>query len=158
MAVISKEVRAYLQSIIEAFQIQNNQKLIEPEVLAFAQWLLPIEEEREDEYRRAFKAILGDDPLWILCMQCEYDGIIFDHVSEPRPKLTYSGEDRLFDFYISRPDYKTVPGGRILVGKCAQCHITEHLQILTVVHALEKRKKVTGDLAIPDYILADADL
>ncbi|HRQ40052.1 MAG TPA: hypothetical protein PLD25_19250 [Chloroflexota bacterium] len=151
-------MRAYLQSLIEAFKLENDQKPINPEVLAFVQWLLPVEEERQAEYRQAFKVILGDDPLWIPCMQCEHDGIFFDHVSEPRPKLTYSGEDRLFDFHITQPDYKTVPGGRILVGKCARCRITEHLHILTVVHALEKRKKVTGDLAIPDYILANADL
>lgn len=158
MAITRKELMAYLQAIIEAFSGTDDGRPFESDVLTFVQWLLPVKEEREDEYRQAFKAILGGDPLWILCMQCEYDGIFFDHVSEPRPKLTYSGEERLFDFYITRPDYKTVPGGRILVGKCARCNITEHLQILAVVHALEKRKKVTGDLAIPDHILADADL
>lgn len=125
-------------------------------MLAFVQWLLPIAEERDDEYRQAFKAILGDDPLWIPCMQCEHDGIFFDHVSEPRPKLTYSGEEVFFTLPW-QPDYKTIPGGRILVGRCQQCGITEHLHLLVVVHALEKRKKVTGELVIPDHILADAD-
>ncbi|MCL4267788.1 MAG: hypothetical protein KJ069_31770 [Anaerolineae bacterium] len=151
MAVISKQVRAYLQSLIEAFKIENNQKPINPEVLVFVQWLLPIAEEREDEYRQAFKAILGDDPLWIPCMQCEHDGIFFNQVSEPRPRLSVNLVMPLVLWY------RELEGEKILIGTCQKCGITEHLHLLVVVHALEKRKKVTGELAIPEYILAEAD-
>jgi hypothetical protein len=159
MAILSKEVRVYLHSIIEAFKNGNNLKPIEPDVLAFVRWLLPIEEEREDDYRVAFKTVLCGDPLWIPCMQCEYDGIFFDHVSEPRPKLLAPGEGHSpYILWRRLASYRTVPGERILVGKCAQCGITEHLHLLVVVHALEKRKKVTGTLYIPDHILANADL
>ena len=153
MAISRKELMAYLQAIVEAFSgVDDDIQLFEPDVLVFVQWLLPIEEDREDEYRQAFKAILGDDPLWIPCMQCEHDGIFFDHVSDPRPKLTVT-------FVVPGAYwYRESEGDMILIGKCQQCGITEHLHLLVVIHALEKRKKVTGDLAIPDYILADADL
>ncbi len=165
MAIINKQVRAYLQSLIEAFKIENNQKPADPEVLAFVEWLLPIEEERQVEYRQAFKAILGDDPLWIICMQCEYDGIFYDHVSEPRPTLLrYADQETLFGVFdkryltLSKEMPEFVPGERILIGKCSNCGITEHLHIPVVMHALEKRKKVTGALDIPRYILAEAGL
>ncbi|GIK54894.1 MAG: hypothetical protein BroJett015_05570 [Chloroflexota bacterium] len=59
MAVISKQMRAYLQSLIATFKIENKQKPINPKILAFVQWLLPTEEERQVEYLQAFKAILG---------------------------------------------------------------------------------------------------
>jgi hypothetical protein len=156
MAITRKELWAYLQSIMELFNLEEYQKPTDSEVLAFVQWLLPVEEEREDEYRQVFKAILGDDPLWIPCMQCEYDGIFFDYVSEPRPKLIALGNGNSRGKGASQ--FKVIPGERILVGKCQKCHITEHLHIPVIMHALAKRKKVTGELAIPGYILADADL
>lgn len=159
MAVISKELRAYLQSIIEAFKIENNQGPIDPEILAFVQWLLPIEKERENQYRQAFKTILGDDPLWIPCMQCEYDGVHFDHISEPRPRLIAYGykEGVIGGRTWGGFSYETVPGERILVGKCQKCRITEHLHIPVIMHALAKRKKVMGPLNIPDYFLVEGD-
>lgn len=153
MAISRKELVAYLQAAIEAFSIKDDDvQLFEPDVLAFVRWLLPIEEEREDEYRRAFKAVLGDDPLWIPCMQCEHDGLLFDHVSDPRPKLTVN---LVMPFALW---YRELEGDKILIGKCQQCHITEHLHLLVLVHALEKRKKVMGELTIPDFILAEDDL
>jgi hypothetical protein len=147
-----KEFLAYLYSPLESLGGQDQQNPIDPDVLAFIWWLSPIAEERDEEYRGAFKAILGEDPLWIPCMQCEHDGIFYDRVSEPRPRLLAT------ESQYSSHKFITVPGDRILIGKCQKCGITEHLHELVIVHALEKRKKVMGELNIPAYILAEAGL
>lgn len=154
-----KELMAYLQTIIEAFNDPDETlKPIAPDVLAFVQWLMPIEEDRAEEYQQAFKAVLGNDPLWIPCMQCEHDGIAFDHVSDPRSKLLVPGQRyRRYLLWGRSAYYKTVSGDRILVGKCQQCSITQSLHLLIIVHALEKRKKVIGELTIPDYIPVEAE-
>lgn len=152
MPTLSKQFMAYIQAILEAFGGEEDHKPIDADILAFVQWLFPIKEERDEEYQEAFRAILGRDPLWILCMQCEHDGIFYEGVSEPRPGLVPE------DSPYSSAKYKKVLGDRILVGKCQKCGITERLHFLVLIRALKKRKKVTGHLFIPDHILAEADL
>jgi hypothetical protein len=159
MPKLSKQFMAYIHAILEAFGSEEDQKPIDSDILAFVQWLFPIEEERDEEYQEAFTAVLGRDPLWIPCMQCEHDGIFYDGVSEPRPRLTFFGQT---PYIRASPwasgSYKTLPGERILIGKCQKCGITEHLHTLVIIRALKKRKKVTGHLFIPAQILGESGL